>query len=132
MLKILAATVEVAPTNLSGVMMPAWTPTVVEGKYYSADTKYFPAPLSQMTDILSSSPLTPLGILVKSWRPMAFCLEVKVQLSVPVHWRSPLCRYCRYYIDAIDTIDNIYTNLASSSMRYLGVSVSSLRGGAIT
>ena len=96
MLKILAATVEVAPTNLSGVMMPAWTPTVVEGKYYSADTKYFPAPLSQMTDILSSSPLTPLGILVKSWRPMAFCLEVKVQLSVPVHWRSPLCRYCRY------------------------------------
>ena len=129
MLKILAATVEVAPTNLSGVMMPAWTPTVMAGKYYSADTKYFPAPLSQMTDILSSSPLTPLGILVKSWRPMAFCLEVKVQLSVPVHWRSPLCRYCRYYID---NIDNICTNLASSSMRYLGVSVSSLRGGAIT
>ena len=123
---------EVAPTNLSGVMMPAWTPAVMASKYYSADTKYFPAPLSQMTDILSSSPLTPLGILVKSWRPMAFCLEVKVQLSVPVHWRSPLCRYCRYYIDNIDTIDNIYTNLASSSMRYLGVSVSSLRGGAIT
>ena len=131
-MKILAATVEVAPTNLSGVMMPACTPAVMEGKYYLPDTKYFPAPLSQMTDILSSSPLTPLGILVKSWRPMAFCLEVKVQLSVPVHWRSPLCRYCRYYIDAIDTIDNIYTNLASSSMRYLGVSVSSLRGGAIT
>ena len=130
MLKILAATVEVAPTNLSGVMMPACTPAVInKDKYYSTDTKYFPAPLSQMTDILSSSPLTPLGILVKSWRPMAFCLEVKVQLSVPVHWRSPLCRYCRYYIDAID---NIYTNLASSSMRYLGVSVSSLRGGAIT
>merc|ERR550519_3042237 len=40
--------------------------------------------------------------------PMAFCFEVKVQLSVPVHWRSPLAR---------------------SSIRYLGVSVSSLRGG---
>ena len=74
-----------------------------------------------MTDILSSSPLTPLGILVKSWRPMAFCLEVKVQLSVPVHWRSPLCRYCRYYID---NIDNIYTDLASSSMRDLSTYLS--------
>ena len=74
MLKILAATVEVAPTNLSGVMTPVWTP------------------LSQMTAILSSRPFTPFGILVKSLIPKAFCLEVKVQLSVPVHWRSPSAR----------------------------------------
>merc|ERR1719228_1564971 len=40
--------------------------------------------------------------------PMAFCLEVKVQLSVPVHCKSPR---------------------ASSSIRYPGVDTSSLRGG---
>ena len=32
---------EVAPTNLSGVMMPAWTPAVVVGRYYFAATEYF-------------------------------------------------------------------------------------------
>ena len=79
-MKILAAVVEVAPTNLSGVMTPAWTPR------------------SHMIAILSSIPLTPLGILVKSLIPMAFCFEVKVQLSVPVHWRSPLARSSIRYL----------------------------------
>lgn len=49
-------------------------------------------PFSQMTDILSSTPLTPLGILVKSSLPRAFWHTEKVQLSVPVTLRSSLAR----------------------------------------
>jgi len=66
MLKIFAAVVLVTETNLSGLMIPECTP------------------LSQMTDILSSNPFTPFGIFVKSFSPIAFCLLLKVQLSVPV------------------------------------------------
>lgn len=47
-------------------------------------------PFSQMTDILSSTPFTPLGILVKSSLPRAFWHTEKVQLSVPVTLRSSL------------------------------------------
>lgn len=47
-------------------------------------------PFSHMIDILSSTPLIPLGIFVKSSLPRAFCSVLKVQLSVPVSCRSPL------------------------------------------
>lgn len=60
----------------------------------SATLSVFPGqlttPFSQMTDILSSTPLTPLGILVKSSLPRAFWHTEKVQLSVPVTVRSSL------------------------------------------
>lgn len=35
-------------------------------------------------------PLTPFGIFLKSSLPRAFWFALNVQLSVPVHWRSPL------------------------------------------
>lgn len=47
-------------------------------------------PFSQMTDILSSTPLTPFGIFLKSSLPRAFWSALNVQLSVPVTCRSPL------------------------------------------
>lgn len=50
-------------------------------------------PFSQMTDILSSTPFTPLGILVKSSLPRAFWHTEKVQLSVPVTLRSSLSQF---------------------------------------
>lgn len=52
-------------------------------------------PFSQMTDILSSTPFTPLGILVKSSLPRAFWHTEKVQLSVPVRLRSSLSQLNR-------------------------------------
>ena len=48
--------------------------------------------LSENTD-LSSSPFTPLGILVKSSIPLAFCTELKVQLSVPVKKSQNYCNW---------------------------------------
>lgn len=65
-LKILAAFVLVTATNRMGSIMPACTP------------------FSQTTDILSSTPFTPLGIFVKSSLPRAFCSVLNVQLSLPV------------------------------------------------
>lgn len=50
-------------------------------------------PFSQITDILSSTPFTPLGILVKLSLPRAFWHTEKVQLSVPVKLRSSLANY---------------------------------------
>ena len=47
-------------------------------------------PFSHMTDILSSTPLTPLGIFLKSSFPRAFWSALKVQLSVPVTCKSLL------------------------------------------
>ena len=47
-------------------------------------------PFSQMTDMRSSVPLTPFGMPRKSSLPSAFWFALKVQLSVPVHQRSPL------------------------------------------
>lgn len=71
----------------------------------SATLSVFPGqlttPFSQMTDILSSTPLTPLGILVKSSLPRAFWHTEKVQLSVPVTVRSSLERF-HGKIDVID------------------------------
>ena len=82
-----------------GVIIPEWTP------------------LCQMTAMRSSSPFTPFGIctsshrqfvvwftsnflrtFVKSLRPRAFWREVKVQLSVPVHWwcKSILLHHCSF------------------------------------
>jgi hypothetical protein len=49
-------------------------------------------PFSHITDILSSTPFTPLGILVKSSFPRAFWQVLKVQLSLPVVVKSPLWR----------------------------------------
>lgn len=45
-----------------------------------------------MTDILSSTPFTPFGILVKLSLPSAFWHTLKVQLSVPVTLRSSLAQ----------------------------------------
>ena len=50
-------------------------------------------PFSQMTDILSSTPFTPLGIFVKSSLLRAFWHTEKVQLSVPVTLRSSLAHF---------------------------------------
>ena len=47
-------------------------------------------PFSQMTDMRSSTPLTPLGMRRKSSLPSAFWLALNVQLSVPVTCRSSL------------------------------------------
>ena len=71
-LKILAAFELVMATNLQGSMIPVWTP------------------FSQITDIRSSTPLTPFGILEKSSFPSSFCALLKVQLSLPVTWRASL------------------------------------------
>lgn len=49
-------------------------------------------PFSHTTDILSSTPFSPLGILVKSSFPRAFWHVSKVQLSVPTTDRSSLWR----------------------------------------
>lgn len=54
-------------------------------------------PFSHMTDILSSTPFTPLGIFVKSSFPRAFWHMSKVQLSVPVTDRSSLRRNKVHY-----------------------------------
>lgn len=54
-----------------------------------------------MTDILSSTPLTPLGILLKSSLPRAFWHTEKVQLSVPVNVRSSL----EHFYEKTDVID---------------------------
>lgn len=54
-------------------------------------------PFSHMTDILSSTPFTPLGIFVKSSFPRAFWHMSKVQLSVPVTERSSLRRHKFHY-----------------------------------
>lgn len=66
MLKILALYAEVARTKSEGVMTPVSTP------------------LLQITDILSSIPLQPFGILVKLSFPMRFYDWQNVQLSVAV------------------------------------------------
>ena len=71
-LKIWAALVEVTSTNLHSSMMPSLTPLV-----YTIDMR-------------SSTPLTPLGILVKSSFPSALCSVLKVQLSLPTQSRDPL------------------------------------------
>lgn len=47
-------------------------------------------PFSHITDMRSSTPLTPFGILVKSSFPRAFWHTENVQLSVPVTLRSSL------------------------------------------
>ena len=47
-------------------------------------------PFSQRTDMRSSTPLTPFGMLRKSSFPSAFCSPLNVQLSVPVSCRSLL------------------------------------------
>lgn len=54
-------------------------------------------PFSHITDILSSTPFTPLGIFVKSSFPRAFWHMSKVQLSVPVTDRSSLWRNKVHY-----------------------------------
>jgi len=72
MLNIFAAFVEVTATYRHGSILPVFTP------------------FSQTMDILSSTPLTPLGIFRKSSLPRAFWLASNVQLSVPVHSKSPL------------------------------------------
>uniref|UniRef100_A0A6B0U432 Putative secreted protein n=1 Tax=Ixodes ricinus TaxID=34613 RepID=A0A6B0U432_IXORI len=72
MLKILAALALVTATNLHGSILPVFTP------------------FCQTTPMRSSTPLTPLGMRVKSSRPAAFWEEVKVQWSDPVVWSSPL------------------------------------------
>lgn len=54
-------------------------------------------PFSQMTDILSSTPLTPLGILRKSSLPKAFWSALNVQLSVPVTCKSLLKLEDQFY-----------------------------------
>lgn len=89
MLKILAALVEVTATNLQGSIFPDTTP------------------FSQITDMRSSTPFTPLGILVKSSFPSAFCAAEKVQLSVPVVCRSPLKSKQFYFVIYIGEIINI-------------------------
>lgn len=50
-----------------------------------------------MTDILSSTPLTPLGILRKSSLPKAFWSALNVQLSVPVTCKSLLKLEDQFY-----------------------------------
>ena len=57
-------------------------------------------PRSQMTDIRSSTPLTPFGILVKLSLPSAFCSALNVQLSVPVRSKFPLHRRHQYTVTA--------------------------------
>ena len=47
-------------------------------------------PRSQMSAMRSWTPLTPLGILVKSFLPSSFCADTNVQWSVPVSCRSSL------------------------------------------
>ncbi len=51
--------------------------------------------LSQMIDILSSVPLTPSGIKLKSSLPTARCAVLKGQCALPVTCRSPLCTRSR-------------------------------------
>lgn len=46
--------------------------------------------LSHTTDILSSIPLVPSGIRVKSSFPIAFCAVEKLAWALEVTWRSPL------------------------------------------
>jgi hypothetical protein len=72
MLKILAALVEVTATKRDGSILPETTP------------------FSQTSDIRSSTPFTPLGILVKSPLPISFWAVEKVQWSVPVKLKSSL------------------------------------------
>mmetsp|Transcript_10612 Transcript_10612/g.26008 ORF Transcript_10612/g.26008 Transcript_10612/m.26008 type:complete len:230 (+) Transcript_10612:473-1162(+) len=76
MLKILAALVEVTATNSDGVSRPV------------------PTPWCHSTDMRSSTPPVPLGILRKSSLPMAFCGVQKQQWSVAVVWMWPACRPC--------------------------------------
>lgn len=66
MLKIFAAFVLVIATKRHGSKSPDSTP------------------FSQITDIRSSNPLTPLGILLKSSLPNDFCSELNVVLLLPV------------------------------------------------
>lgn len=66
--------------------------------------------LSQMRAILSSTPLTPSGIWVKSSLPMAFWATLKVQWALPVTLRSPLGgeeAYWRYYTRTVKSVYNI-------------------------
>lgn len=49
--------------------------------------------LSQMRDILSSTPFTPSGIWVKSSLPIAFWDTLKVQWALPATLKSPLQRW---------------------------------------
>lgn len=72
MLNILAALVDVTATKRAGSILPETTP------------------FSQMSAILSSTPLTPFGILVKSPLPISFWADEKVQWSVPVNCKSSL------------------------------------------
>lgn len=49
--------------------------------------------LSQTNPILSSTPLVPSGIRVKSSLPIAFWEVLYAQWALPTTWRSPLCKY---------------------------------------
>lgn len=49
--------------------------------------------LSQTNAILSSTPLVPSGIRVKSSLPIAFWEVLYAQWALPTTWRSPLCKY---------------------------------------
>ncbi|MNH20650.1 hypothetical protein D3C79_804290 [compost metagenome] len=51
-------------------------------------------PSSQSTAMRSSMPAVPLGMRLKSSRPMAFCSAQKQQWSVAVVCRLPDCRPC--------------------------------------
>jgi hypothetical protein len=73
MLNSLAALAEVTATNSLGVSRPVFTPS------------------SQSTAKRSSTPPQPLGILLKSALPAAFCSAQKVQWSVAVVCRLPAC-----------------------------------------
>lgn len=70
-------------------------------------------PFSHTTDILSSTPFTPLGILVKSSFPRAFWHMSKVQLSVAVTDRSALWRNKVHY--ELDHVPDMQENLLGRS-----------------
>ena len=80
MLKIWAALDEVFSTNWFSLSNPAFTPFV------------------QTRDILSSSPLTPLGILAKLSWPILLVSVQKVQLSVPTTSMTPELRYFMIWV----------------------------------
>ena len=65
----------------------AWVATLPDGVSLPVLT-----PASQMTARRSSTPPQPLGIRLKSFLPAAFCSAQKVQWSVAVVCRLPLCR----------------------------------------
>lgn len=71
--------------------------------------------LSQMTDILSSVPLTPSGIRLKSSLPTARWAVLKGQCALPVTCRSPLHRWkCRKKKD--ETLRSLFVQFHRFSM----------------